>query len=97
MAAYEVQLATMADCPDMVDVYYDAFSDDPIMGNFDANVDPRVKREVLTKKYRLYMDNVHLTGSHFFKCVEISSGYVISSDTMTMRPGPGLELTQVKQ
>lgn len=74
MTDYDVLPATIDDVPGIVEVFYAAFADDDVVGNIERNVEPAVREARNANWHRTNLQNSHLTGVHYFKAVEKSTG-----------------------
>jgi len=72
--SFKVEEADRADIPQMVDIFYNAFDEDMIVGGMERHVDAQLRAAEFAKFFENQFDNSHLLGSRLYKVTDTTQG-----------------------
>lgn len=72
--SFKVEAADRADIPQMVDIFYNAFDEDRIVGAMERHVDAKLRAAEFAKFFESQLDNSHLLGSRLYKITDTTKG-----------------------
>lgn len=72
--SFDIVPAQPSDIPRLVEIFYDAFDDDVIVGAIERNVEKQAKYKAFEKFYEKMFTQGHLSGERVIKAIDSTTG-----------------------